>query len=91
MFPKIVYVGIIGSTTAGYEDLYNRHRTIEHRLYVSHRLTEAPKNHLLAPFDSQAVEGLTYQMDSPIGLDLKLSKRALKEPPKTRLKQSPSV
>ena len=35
--------------------------------------------------------GHTYQMDSLIGLDLKLSKWAPKEPPKTRLEWSPSV
>ena len=39
--------------------------------------------------------GHTYQVDSPIGLDLKLTSRALREPPKTPLgiipERSPSV
>ena len=32
-----------------------------------------------------------YQLNSPTGLRLELSKRALKEPPKVPLKWSPSV
>ena len=37
------------------------------------------------------VEGLTYQLNSPIGLDLKLLKRTPKEAPKDPLEWSLSV
>ena len=40
---KMVDVGLVGSIIAGYKDVYNGDRTIQHRLYVFPRLKEASK------------------------------------------------
>ena len=46
---------------------------------------------ILVPREASRLEGHTYQLDSPVGLDLRPLKRALKDSPKTPLEGSLSV